>query len=412
MRWGGRGRCAARRSPGVSRGGGGGLGEGVGAVLGGGDPVGGAGDGDDDAFVEEPVEGGGGEHGVAEPFGPGRDADVGGGDDAAFEVAGVDDLEEQGAGFLVEDRVAHRVDDQQPRRGEEPQAGGEAVLGDRAAQPPGEVLAGGEQDLVAGLGGGAGQGDRQHGFPRSRGGDENNVGGLADEAEGGEVADEGLVGAGLGGEVVVVYPPGCREGGPVQAGGRGGGGAVGGGPAAGAVGGEGWLGAFRGAGRGSGQGAGRVGPVLAGGPDGVEFPGVLLAGGVQRGGGLRRCRGGGAALAGGGLAGGLGVRGAGEGGLELAGQSGCPGLQLAGLRFGGQGGGLGGVGGFPRRSRCLGGLGGQCLGDGRAGLGAAAGPPPPRRPPGRPPRGGGPPPPPPPPPPPRPPPPPPPPPPP
>src|SRR5260370_26934164 len=220
MRWGGRGRCAARRSPGVSRGGGGGLGEGVGALLVGAHSVGGAGDGGGDAVGEEAVEGGGGEHGVAEPFGPGRDADVGGGDDAAFEVAGVDDLEEQGAGFLVEDPVAHLVDDQQPRRGEEPQAGGEAVLGDRAAQPPGEVLAGGEQALVAGVGGGAGQGDRQHGFPRSRGADENNVGGLADEAEGGEVADEGLVGAGLGGEVVVLDPPGGREGGPVQAGGE------------------------------------------------------------------------------------------------------------------------------------------------------------------------------------------------
>jgi hypothetical protein len=35
----------------------------------------------------------------------------------------------------------------------------EAVLGDRAAEPAGQVLAGGEQDLVAGLGGGPGQAD-------------------------------------------------------------------------------------------------------------------------------------------------------------------------------------------------------------------------------------------------------------
>ena len=34
---------------------------------------------------------------------------VGGGDDAALEVAGVDDLEEQGAGFLVQDPVAHLI---------------------------------------------------------------------------------------------------------------------------------------------------------------------------------------------------------------------------------------------------------------------------------------------------------------
>jgi hypothetical protein len=72
-------------------------------------PVGGAVDADDDAAVQEAVQGGGGEHGVAEPFGPGGDADVGCGDDAAFEVAGVDDLEEQGPGFLVQDPVAELV---------------------------------------------------------------------------------------------------------------------------------------------------------------------------------------------------------------------------------------------------------------------------------------------------------------
>src|ERR1019366_5292888 len=93
---------------------------------------------------------------------------------------------------------------------EEPEAGGEAVLGDRAAEPADEVLAGGEQDLVAGLGGGAGQRDRQHGLAGSRGPYEDDAGGLVDEAEGGEVADEGLVGAWLGGEVVVLDPPGGR----------------------------------------------------------------------------------------------------------------------------------------------------------------------------------------------------------
>src|SRR5260370_609317 len=83
-------------------------------VLAGAQAVGGAVDGGDDAAVEEAVEGGGGARGVAEPLGPGRDADVGGGDDAALEVAGVDDLEEQGAGFLVQDPVADLVDDQEP----------------------------------------------------------------------------------------------------------------------------------------------------------------------------------------------------------------------------------------------------------------------------------------------------------
>src|ERR1035441_3659152 len=214
-----RGSPAARRSPGCP-GRAGCLAEGAGALLVGAHAVGGAVDADDDASVQEAVQGGRGEHGVAEPLGPGRDADVGRGDDAALEVAGVDDLEEQGPGFLVQDPVAQLVDHEQPGRGEEPEAGGEAVLGDRAAEPADEVLAGGEQDLVAGLGGGAGQRDRQHGLAGSRGPYEDDAGGLVDEAEGGEVADEGLVGAWLGGEVVVLDPPGGRQGGPVEAGGE------------------------------------------------------------------------------------------------------------------------------------------------------------------------------------------------
>ena len=94
------------------------------------------------------------------------------------------------------------------------------MLGDRAAQPADQVLAGGEQDLVAGLGGGAGQADREHRLAGPRRADEQHVRGLVDEPQGGELADDGLVGAGLGGEVVVLEPPGRRQGGPVQAGGE------------------------------------------------------------------------------------------------------------------------------------------------------------------------------------------------
>ena len=244
---------------------------------------------------------------------------------------------------------------------------------------------------------------------------------IVDEAEGGELADEALVGAGLGGEVVVLEPPGGGQGCPVEAGGelaglgggglgaheplegvqdgqpavagvveqagqgldggvqlevgevaaeplvggrgavrggrdghagspfpvvsacrrgrpagrpgrpavsgaagcggaaavpggRGGGKPVGEGAALGALGVQGGLGALRALGGGAGQGAGRFGLVLAGGPNGVEFPGVLLACGFQRGGGLRRGAGGGVALACGGIACGLGVRGARDGG--------------------------------------------------------------------------------------------------
>ena len=128
------------------------------------------------------------------------------------------------------------------------------------------------------------------------------------------------------------------------------------------------------------QRAGRFGPVLAGGPDGVELAGMQVACGFQPGGGLLRggcCR---VALACGTVPGGLGVRGAPLGCLQLAGQAGGLRLQLAGLLFGGQGavfrsgpGVPGGVGSFPCRSRGFGGFRGAGLGDRRAGLGAAAG---------------------------------------
>jgi len=163
-------------------------------------------------------------------------------------------------------------------------------------------------------------------------------------------------------------------------GGRGDGEPVGKGAALGTLGVQGGFRAGRAVAGGPGQRAGRVGPVLAGGPDGAEFPGVLLASGFQRGGGLRRGAGGGVALACGGIACGLGVRGAPLGCLQLAGQAGGLRLQLAGLLFGGQGavfrgspGVLGGVGSFPCRSRGLGGFGGAGLGDRGAGLGTAAG---------------------------------------
>jgi hypothetical protein len=57
-------------------------------------------------------------------------------------------------------------------------------------------------------------------LPTPGGADEQDVRGLVEEPEGGELADQGGVGAGLGGEVVVAELPGRRQGGPVQAGGE------------------------------------------------------------------------------------------------------------------------------------------------------------------------------------------------
>ena len=76
------------------------------AVL---EAVAGAVDGDDFAVVQKPVNEGG-EHRVAEMFRPALDADVAGGDDGAFQVAGADHLEQQGAAVLVRAAVAELVD--------------------------------------------------------------------------------------------------------------------------------------------------------------------------------------------------------------------------------------------------------------------------------------------------------------
>ncbi len=54
---------------------------------------------EDDGAVEEAVEHGGGDGGVAEDLGPGSDATVGGQDDAGLGVALGDDLEQGGGGL-------------------------------------------------------------------------------------------------------------------------------------------------------------------------------------------------------------------------------------------------------------------------------------------------------------------------
>ena len=56
--------------------------------------VGGSVEGDDDGAVEEPVEHGGCDCGVAEDVAPGADWPVCGENDGGFQVALVDDLEE------------------------------------------------------------------------------------------------------------------------------------------------------------------------------------------------------------------------------------------------------------------------------------------------------------------------------
>ncbi len=99
---------------------------------------------DDDGVVQEPVEEGGGDDGVAEDLGPLGEAAVRGEDHGALLVAGVDELEEQAGASGGDGEVADLVDDEQ--RG----AGEEAELLDEPPLPLG--LGEGRDDLGEGVG--------------------------------------------------------------------------------------------------------------------------------------------------------------------------------------------------------------------------------------------------------------------
>jgi hypothetical protein len=82
------------------------------------------------AVVEQAVEHGGGDGGVAvEDAGPLLEGFVGGQDDGAALVAGADDLEEQVGSALVDGQVADFVEDEQGRVGVFAQFGFEGAFG-------------------------------------------------------------------------------------------------------------------------------------------------------------------------------------------------------------------------------------------------------------------------------------------
>src|SRR5262249_2916401 len=89
----GRGQCSG------SSGGCGGAAEAVGGGLVVTQPVGVAFEGDDDRSVQEPVEHGGRDSGVAEDFSPGAPASGGGYDDGRFQISLGDNLKQCGGGF-------------------------------------------------------------------------------------------------------------------------------------------------------------------------------------------------------------------------------------------------------------------------------------------------------------------------
>src|ERR671922_2145762 len=130
---------------------------GVGLV--GAQPVGGSVDADHGGAVQEPVEHGGGDGGVAERAGPVGDADVGRQDRAGLEVSLVDHLEQGGGAVGGQRQVAEFVDDQQAGPAEEPHDRGPAAFDGGLVAFGGQVGGGGEVDPVPGLGRGASQRD-------------------------------------------------------------------------------------------------------------------------------------------------------------------------------------------------------------------------------------------------------------
>jgi hypothetical protein len=117
--------------------------------------------------VDEPVDEGGGDHGVAEDFAPGLESAVAGDDDRAAFVAARDEGEEQVGGLAFKREVADLVDDEQAVALQAPQLGVErvAMLGAFEAVDP--LLGGGERDAVAGLAGLDRQRDRQVALARA-----------------------------------------------------------------------------------------------------------------------------------------------------------------------------------------------------------------------------------------------------
>lgn len=131
--------------------------------------VAGALDADDDGVVEQAVEQGGGDDGVAEHLAPFGKAAVGGEDHGAALVAGVDQLKEQVPAAGDDGQVADLVDDEQLWPAEEPDALAQRALALGLGQRADELGEGGEVDAAAGLDGLDGKSDRQmisYGLPR------------------------------------------------------------------------------------------------------------------------------------------------------------------------------------------------------------------------------------------------------
>jgi len=99
--------------------------------------------------------------------------------------------------------VAQFINCEEFGAGVEPHHGGPPAFDGGLVAAGGEVGGGGEVDPVPGLGGGPGQPDREHCLTDPGWADQQDVGAVVDEPQGGQLPDQGLIDAGLGGEVEV-----------------------------------------------------------------------------------------------------------------------------------------------------------------------------------------------------------------
>jgi site-specific DNA recombinase len=175
--------------------------------------------GQDHRAVQQPVEHGGGDHGVVEDLSPGGDAQVGGQRDGAFQVPLGDHLEQGGGAFGGHRQVPHFVDDEEPGAGEEPHGGGPAALEGGAVAAGDQVGGGVVVGAVPGGDRGVAQAHGEHGLADPGRADQQHVGGILEEPQGGQLADQLPVDRGLGVEVEVGdLPGGGQAGEPGQAG--------------------------------------------------------------------------------------------------------------------------------------------------------------------------------------------------
>ena len=122
------------------------------------------------AVVEEAVEDGGGDGGVAvEDGGPLFEGFVGGQDDGAALVAGADDLEQEVGSALVDGQVADFIEDEQGGCGVAAQFGFEGAFGLGGVEGVDDVDGVGEEDALAVLAGGVTQGGGEVGFAKAQG---------------------------------------------------------------------------------------------------------------------------------------------------------------------------------------------------------------------------------------------------